>query len=132
MFEAIPTNGQTWLICGGRDFANEAIFDGAMGDLIRMKGCPNKIIHGAAPGADTLADKWAERMAISRHRFPAQWDRHGKAAGPIRNQAMLDKGRPHFVVAFPGGRGTADMVRRAREAGVDVAEIKLATEAGER
>lgn len=130
MFDVIPKNGQTWLICGGRDFTDQAAFDAAMGDLIRMKGCPQKIIHGAAPGADTLADQWAERMAISRHRFPAQWDKHGKAAGPIRNQAMLDKGRPHFVVAFPGGKGTADMVRRSKEAGIDVAEIRMNAEAG--
>lgn len=123
MFDVIPKNDQTWLICGGRNFIDERIFNGAMGDLIRMKGCPRKIIHGAAPGADTLADQWADRMAISRHRFPAQWDKHGRAAGPIRNQTMLDKGRPHFVVAFPGGSGTADMVRRAREAGLRMVEV---------
>lgn len=125
MFDVVPQNGQTWLICGGRGFTDRATFDSAMGDLIRMKGCPQKIIHGAAPGADTLADRWAEHMAIGRHRFPAQWEMYGKAAGPIRNQAMLDKGRPHLVVAFPGGHGTSDMVRRAREAGLEVAEIRL-------
>lgn len=45
---------------------------------------------------------------------------NGKAAGPIRNQRMLDEGKPDLVVAFPGGRGTADMVRRAKAAGVPV------------
>lgn len=43
-----------------------------------------------------------------------------RAAGPIRDQEMLDKGKPDLVVAFLGNRGTADMVRRAREAGVPV------------
>jgi hypothetical protein len=48
----------------------------------------------------------------------ADWEKLGRSAGPIRNQAMLDEGRPDLVVAFPGHHGTADMVRRARAAGV--------------
>jgi len=56
--------------------------------------------------------------------FLANWRTHGKAAGPIRNQQMLDEGRPHLVVAFPGGTGTADMVRRAKAAGVPVMEVE--------
>jgi hypothetical protein len=115
-----------WLICGGRDFADADLFHSVMSDMMRVRGgCPKKVVHGAASGADTMAEKWAERMAIGRHRFPAQWEKHGKAAGPIRNQAMIDKGRPNLVIAFPGGRGTADMVSRARDAGIDVAEIKV-------
>ncbi len=54
--------------------------------------------------------------------FRALWERHGRAAGVIRNQAMLDYGID-LVLAFPGGRGTADMVRRARSAGVAVAAV---------
>ena len=50
--------------------------------------------------------------------MPADWTKHGKAAGPIRNQKMLDE-CPDLVVAFPGGKGTADMVRRAMKAGID-------------
>lgn len=50
--------------------------------------------------------------------FRANSRKHGRAAGPIRNQQMLDEGKPHLVVAFPGGTGTADMVRRAQAAGV--------------
>jgi len=53
----------------------------------------------------------------------ANWAGLGRKAGPIRNQEMLDQGRPNMVVAFPGGRGTADMVRRARGAGVEVIEV---------
>jgi hypothetical protein len=54
---------------------------------------------------------------------PADWKAHGRAAGPIRNQRMIDEHRPELVVAAPGGRGTADMVRRARAAGIEVFEI---------
>jgi hypothetical protein len=55
--------------------------------------------------------------------YMADWDGLGRKAGPIRNQRMLDEGKPDLVIAFPGGRGTADMVRRAREAGVEVVEL---------
>ena len=124
MFDIIWINYQTWLICGGRDFTDGAIFANAMGDLIRIRGQPSKIIEGGAKGADRMARTWAGHKAIVVETEKADWNKYGNAAGPIRNQAMLDKHKPDFVVAFPGGRGTADMIRRSREAGVDVAEIK--------
>ena len=122
----IGMNGQTWLICGGRAFANRWMFDSAMSDLIRMRGCPGKIVHGGARGADTMAGAWATRMAIEEHAVPvdARIDGDWPAAGPRRNQRMLDIHKPQLVVAFPGGNGTADMVRRSRKACIDVAEIK--------
>ena len=50
---------------------------------------------------------------------PADWKRHGRAAGPIRNGEML-KDRPDLVVAFPGGKGTANMVTQATNAGIEI------------
>jgi hypothetical protein len=63
-----------------------------------------------------------------RHRvlhtaFVADWDANGKAAGPLRNQRMLEAFNPDMVLAFPGGRGTADMVRKAKRRGVKVVEF---------
>jgi hypothetical protein len=55
-----------------------------------------------------------------------EWDELGKKAGPLRNQRMLDEGKPDLVVAFPGGGGTKDMVRRAVKAGVSVHEVNRA------
>lgn len=80
------------------------------------------IIEGGANGADKLGRIWAVFRNRGRVRFAAEWGRYGKAAGAIRNQQMLDEGRPDLVVAFPGGRGTADMIRRARAAGLEVVE----------
>ena len=120
---AIPINGQTWLICGGRDFFDWEMFSSAMSDLVRLRGIPRKVLHGGASGADRLADYWGEKHALEIETRPANWKKHGRAAGPIRNQEMIER-KPDLVVAFPGGRGTADMVERARNAGVDVAEIK--------
>ena len=123
MFDIIPINDETWIICGGRDFADEEMFNSAMGDLVHLKGMPGRVIQGGAAGADGMAREWAVRHALDLWTEVAGWKAHGRAAGPIRNQAMLGY-NPKLVVAFPGGKGTADMVRRSRKAGVDVAEIK--------
>lgn len=81
------------------------------------------IIEGGAEGADTLAGNWADEAHIPRATYPADWKKNGKKAGPIRNQQMLDKGKPSIVVAFPGGKGTKDMVKRAKDAGLAVYEV---------
>ncbi len=112
------------LVCGGRYFNDrdllESILDGLCDEEMAM---PRILLHGDGIGADTLADRWAHKRCVEVWRFPAGWERHGKAAGPIRNQAMIDSGKPDLVIAFPGGRGTADMIRRARKAGIEVREV---------
>lgn len=75
-------------------------------------------------GADGLADRAARVLGCDIDVYPADWPRYGKAAGPMRNQQMVDEGKPDVVLAFPGGRGTADMVRRAKAAGVRVVEVE--------
>ncbi len=124
--QIVIKNNETWLICGGRKFADQAMFDDVMQRLLGMWGCPSRIIHGAAPGADAMADAWARHMAIEVVAVPAEWKNYGNAAGPIRNEDMLMKHKPQRVIAFPGRNGTADMVRRAknRRGEIDVIEIK--------
>jgi len=111
------------LVCGGREFDDFTMLCDAM-DAIDAKRRIKTVIHGAACGADSLAGSWAHARGCKVQMFPADWKKDGKAAGPIRNQRMLDEGKPDMVVAFPGGRGTADMVRRARAAGIEVMEVK--------
>jgi len=111
------------LVCGGRDYDDQAMLFGVL-DMLAEQGPINAIIQGDCPtGADKLARMWAISRNEHYDRFPADWNAHGRAAGPIRNQRMLDEGRPTEVVSFPGGRGTADMVRRAKAAGLPVREI---------
>ncbi len=110
------------LVCGGRDFGDRDLVVNTLSGLWETRGRISAVIHGSCAGADTLADDWALWNGVVSHPFVAQWTRLGRAAGPIRNQQMLDEGKPDLVVAFPGGRGTADMVRRARAAGVEVVE----------
>lgn len=114
-----PPDGFRLLVCGGRDFTDrERVF--SVLDRVNARRPVGLVIHGAARGADTLAGEWAEEREVEVWRFVASWQKHGKAAGAIRNQAMLDAGKPQGVVAFPGGAGTEDMVKRAEAAGVTV------------
>jgi len=118
------------LVCGGRDYDDrDAVFRWL--DQNTPRTDPDKhgndmpagvtVIHGACrTGADRWADEWAVVNWCPIEEYPAQWDAFGRGAGPIRNQRMLDEGKPDLVVAFPGGRGTKDMVRRAKAAGVPV------------
>lgn len=105
------------LVCGGRDY-----FDFPRVEEMLSRITITSIVHGGASGADALAQEYADDHFIPTLVFEADWAKHGKAAGPIRNEYMLLHGKPDLVMAFPGGRGTADMVRRAKAAGVPVVE----------
>jgi len=106
------------LVCGGRCYNDRAAVLRAIRSLR-----PVLVISGGADGADDLADRAAERLGIARVVFPANWRGQGRSAGSARNQRMLDEARPDLVLAFPGGPGTRDMIRRARKAGVRVIDI---------
>jgi len=87
---------------------------------------PTIIIHGGARGVDTMADTYAKEHGIPCIKMEANWDYYQKAAGPIRNQWMLDLTNPDLVVAFPKGeaRGTRHMMKIARAKGVEVIEVE--------
>ncbi len=116
------------LVCGGRDFADNRLLANVLGTMHTMARNISVVIHGCAQGADTLAGAWARFNGVAEARFPADWATHKKAAGPIRNRQMLAEAEPDVVVAFPGGRGTADMVRAAKAKGVRVVEVAPYTE----
>lgn len=105
------------LITGGWDYSDFDAFEKAM-EMLPFK--IELIIHGGARGADSIADRWAKKHGVFIMRMDALWDAHGKGAGPKRNWAMLNFGKPDYCVAFPGGNGTADMVRQCEKASVVV------------
>ena len=110
------------LVCGGRNYFDPVrVF--AVLDKLHAEAGIDAIIQGGARGADRLASNWATTYSVRNMQYDADWDSYGKMAGHLRNQIMLDDGKPDVVIAFPGGRGTADMVRKARKAGVEVVEI---------
>jgi hypothetical protein len=114
------------LVCGGRDFSDTALLDTVLDELKRCEQV-DCIIEGDARGADRMAGYWAKKNKVDLHIFVPEYDQFGPyLAPPLRNQRMLDEGKPDLVIAFPGGRGTADMVRRAVAAGVPVHEVNRA------
>lgn len=118
------------LVCGGKRFGEmpgEAHFLFVELDKLHAIHKFSEVIQGGQLGADNLAVLWSQTRGIEcdPHKFDAEWDLLGRAAGPIRNRDMLLHGRPELVVAFPGHIGTANMVSQAKWRGVRVLELKM-------
>jgi hypothetical protein len=118
------------LVCGGRDFADREVLFATL-TALHAAAPITLLVHGAAKGADRLAGEWAEAVGIPVAAFPADWKRYRGAAGPKRNKQMLVEGKPDLVVAFPGGKGTGNMVGQAEAAGVLVPNVGVGGRAGE-
>lgn len=114
------------LVCGDRNWTD---YDLIREHLDGLGAGPHTVIDGMARGADSLGNRAAMILwpTINHLRYPAQWQRYGRGAGPVRNQQMLTEGRPDLVLAFHDdlehSKGTAHMVRIARKAGVSVRVI---------
>ncbi|CAK0743163.1 DUF2493 domain-containing protein [Azospirillaceae bacterium] len=91
------------IIAGGRDY----IFNEH--DVKKLNAIPGitEVVSGGATGADACGEKWAAYRKLPVKRFPAEWDKHGRAAGPLRNKQMAEYA--DAVALFPGGRGTQNM-----------------------
>lgn len=120
------------LVCGSRHFKDYMFLKEVL-DNFHDKNNITEIIHGAAKGADLMAAEWAMSRSTSMgaamgiRAFPADWNKHGKAAGPIRNKQMLDEGKPDKVIAFlaPNSRGTQNMIDQATKAGKPVQVVLI-------
>ena len=114
------------IIAGGRDFSAPRFGDewNLVCDL-HQKYCFIEIISGGANGADRFGEFYAGDSGVPLKVFPAEWDKYGKAAGPIRNAQMAQYA--DAVILFPGGRGTDSMRKLAKEYGLKIlydAEVK--------
>ena len=121
------------LVCGGRDYADQLAAFKALDALHEMDpatglGRITLVIHGACcalgdhtelRGGDRFGQEWAQIREVPYLGVPARWLTEFKRAGMERNWRMLDYG-PEYVVAFPGGRGTANMIDVAKERGLTV------------
>lgn len=110
------------LVCGGRDYCNRNHIFATLNSVRAYYGkvC---IIEGGARGADRLAREWAEQHGVPFVEMPANWAVYDKVAGGIRNGWMLEWLHPDFVLAFPGGSGTANMKRQATNANIPVFDV---------
>jgi hypothetical protein len=108
------------LVCGDRNWS----------DVERIRTVLNEfptdsiIIHGGCRGADTIAGNVATALKMGVVVFHAEWNKHGLAAGPLRNTKMLDEGNPDIVIAFhpniSTSKGTKNMITQAKSRGIEV------------
>ena len=103
------------LVTGGRAFED---YDGLSEALDQYK--IDIIVHGGAKGADSLAERYCQENGIKSVVYEAEWDVHGRAAGPIRNQKMLESERPDLIIACPGGAGTHNCISGAMRLGLPI------------
>ncbi len=118
------------LICGSHTTVDVPTVQEMVGTLHMLYGDDLRIMHGDAKCVDRVAGARAEQLGVPVKKFPADWDQHGKAAGPVRNRAMADyldwcreHGHTVQVVAFRGGPGTEDMVKVAEQRNIPVDRI---------
>lgn len=119
------------LVCGSRDWSDQ------LRVMQMLNRCDCKyghftLIHGHCKGADKLAGSYnADKLDNITIAVPARFKEQGRAAGPRRNTLMLEVGKPQLVLAFHDdlehSKGTGNMVRQAREAGVPVVVITTKT-----
>lgn len=107
------------LVCGSRGWHDR--------DRIARRICElppsdeTMVVHGAARGADRIAEQEAQKAGLFVEPHPADWERYGKRAGIVRNLEMLDSGID-LVIAFHDGRstGTQHTIDEARRRGIPV------------
>jgi hypothetical protein len=114
------------IVTGGRDYQDRDRVFAAL-DKAHTHKPITLLVHGACVdqksgelrGADRWADEWARDRGVPVEPHPADWTTWRKAAGPMRNKQMAEAGA-HGCIAFPGGAGTANMVRQAERCGIPV------------
>jgi hypothetical protein len=114
------------LVTGSRNWNDlDAIREAILAATIGYRYENVTIVHGAANGADTIASQIADKLHMNQEAYPADWKEYGRAAGPLRNQEMVDLGAD-LCLAFlqEGSKGTADCIKRARRARIPVTIYK--------
>lgn len=109
------------IIAGGRDYYLTEADYAKLSALHREQGV-TEVLSGCATGADTCGEEWAKRNGIVVSTHPALWRKHGKAAGMMRNGEMAEAG--DALAVFPGGKGTANMLKQAQERGLRVFDFR--------
>lgn len=111
------------IVTGGRNNYDYRFIELSLQNL-HMQYDFKLLCHGDAPGVDRIAGQWALYQGLAVRPYPADWDTHGKKAGPIRNSFMLKAANPDMVVAFRGNWGTDDMVLKTKAAGVALVDLR--------
>jgi hypothetical protein len=115
------------LIFGNLDWYDFAAVHWKLRELLR-EDPELVVVEGGARGADTAGLVAATDLGVPVDPYHAEWSKYGRAAGPVRNQRMVDEGRPDLaLVCYQGepDRGTADMLRRLKKANVPTERVMV-------
>lgn len=100
------------IVAGSRDVTDRFIVHAAIAESgLRI----TELVSGCARGVDRLGEDWARDNAIPIKRFPADWKKHGRAAGPIRNMQMAEYAEAAIIVCHTNSRGSESMIECARK-----------------
>jgi hypothetical protein len=119
----------TLCVTGGRDYTDKKVVFDTLDQLVfeyfddHCRSDQVVLIVGGARGADKLAEAWAKANDYEVKLFEPDWNKYGKAAGPLRNIDMINEGFD-FLVSFPGGRGTIHMTTESLKAGRIVYRVR--------
>lgn len=119
------------LIAGGRDY-RFTDYDRAFLDGIQAVGQFRMVVNGGCSGADLDGQEWGKRHNLIIRTFMADWQAHGRSAGPKRNDTMArylacSSTNDNLVVLLPGGRGTDSMRQCATRYGLRVIDVPART-----
>lgn len=112
------------LVTGGRKYEYAAERVPEVLDAIHGVDSITLLIHGNYGATDLAAEAWAVSRGVKSAPTDAEWTRFGPAAGPMRNQRMIDEYHPDLGVQFPGGAGTRDCGNKMRKAGIPVRVVE--------
>lgn len=111
------------LVTGGREYKDRTAIYSVL-DRLHLEYGFTFLVNGYCRGLDRIAHAWAMSRGVQPVAMPALWDHDGYSAGLKRNGRMLWFSDPHFVVAFPGGPGTANMMKQAHDARYPVYDVE--------
>lgn len=113
------------IIFGSRQFTNYALLrDWA--DRLTLRAWDVTVLSGHAAGADLLGERYARERWLTVEVYHADWNKHGKAAGPLRNEEMCQASPTHALGFWVGrSRGTADMIERCQRHGIKLKIIEI-------
>ena len=123
----LPPKGSVVVVTGGREWTD---WIHATSTLAECR--PGHVVVGCARGLDSTVREWCKKERVTHTVVYADWDTHGKKAGPMRSRKMLEVARRlamnqagPWLLYWPGGHGTRPMIQLAREAGVLVISATL-------
>ena len=105
------------IVAGGRNFQDYEVVKKAIEESTYTI---TEVVCGCATGVDSLGERWANENNITISKFPADWNKHGRAAGPIRNQKMAEYAEGLIAVWDGESRGTKNMIMQGNNKHMDV------------